>query len=251
MGACADDSEEEIMRKQRRKKKSKFIRPFCITLIVVVTIGLFAMFSYLWIIEPARPKDTSHFQLARRKLEQDVVGPGIVREDEQEQINEILNSNNKYTDILNDSNYMEQNNIYAKEAGDSAQVSIAFAGDILFDTNYAIMSKVLQSGGDIAGGIAPSLLSEMKSVDIMVLNNEFPYSDRGTPMPEKQFTFRAKPAAVSYLGDMGVDLVSLANNHAYDYGEQAFLDTMDVLREAGIPSGVKLRAQVNGSRARS
>ncbi len=234
VGACADDSEEEIMRKQRRKKKSKFIRPFCITLIVVVTIGLFAMFSYLWIIEPARPKDPSHFQLARRKLEQDVVGPGIVREDEQEQINEILNSNNKYTDILNDSNYMEQNNIYAKEAGDSAQVSIAFAGDILFDTNYAIMSKVLQSGGDIAGGIAPSLLSEMKSVDIMVLNNEFPYSDRGTPMPEKQFTFRAKPAAVSYLGDMGVDLVSLANNHAYDYGEQAFLDTMDVLREAGI-----------------
>ena len=36
------------------------------------------------------------------------------------------------------------------------------------------------------------------------------------------------------MGEMGVDLVSLANNHAYDYGEQAFLDTMDILREAGI-----------------
>lgn len=222
------------MRKQQRKRKSNFIKPFCLTLLAVVMIGLFAMFSYLWIIEPARPKDTSHFQLTRRKLEQDVVSPEIVEENEQEQIEEILHTNNKYKDILNDPSYMEQNNIYAKDAGDPSQVSIAFAGDILFDTNYAIMSKVLQSGGKITGGIAPGLLEEMNSVDIMVLNNEFPYSDRGTPTPEKQFTFRAKPSAAAYLGDMGVDLVSLANNHAYDYGEPAFLDTMDILREAGI-----------------
>ena len=34
---------------------------------------------------------------------------------------------------------------------------------------------------------------------------------------------------------MGVDIVSLANNHAYDYGEQALLDTFSTLEEAGIP----------------
>ncbi|MDE6883925.1 MAG: CapA family protein, partial [Lachnospiraceae bacterium] len=204
------------------------------TLITVVAIGLFAMFSFLWIIEPAKAKDTSHFQLTSKRIEQDAAGQEAAEESEQSRIDEILHTNNKYTDILNDPLYMEQNNIYAKDAADPTQVSIAFAGDILFDTNYAIMSKVLQNGGDIAGGIAPDLINEMKSVDIMALNNEFPYSDRGTPTPEKQFTFRAKPAAVSYLGDMGVDLVSLANNHAYDYGEPALLDTLDVLREAGI-----------------
>lgn len=221
------------MGRQKRRRRSNFIRPFLITLMIVVALGLFALFSFLWIIEPARPKDTSHFQLAREKIESNDADSEQIQE-EQEQIEEILHVNDKYTDILNDPDYMAENNIYAKDANDPAQVSIAFAGDILFDANYAIMSHVLQNDGGIANGIAADLTEEMKSVDIMVLNNEFSYSDRGTPTPEKQFTFRAKPQTVSYLGDMGVDLVSLANNHAYDYGEDAFLDTMDVLREAGI-----------------
>lgn len=224
------------MRKQRRKRKSSFIRPFCITLTIVVVAGLFALFSFLWIIEPARPKDTSHFQLTKERIEPEAVSAEAIPApaDEQEQIEEILDVNDKYTEVLNDPAYMAENNIYAKDANDPEQVSIAFAGDILFDPNYAVMNRVIQNGGDITTGLSPELLSEMKGVDIMVLNNEFPYSDRGTPTPEKQFTFRAKPSSVSYLEAMGVDLVSLANNHAYDYGEEAFLDTMDTLREAGI-----------------
>lgn len=226
----------EFMRKQRRKRKSSFIQPFCITLTIVVVTGLLALFSFLWIIEPARPKDTSHFQLTKEKIEPDAVSEEVVpvTADEQEQIEEIMDVNDKYTDILNDPAFMAENNIYAREAGDPEQVSIAFAGDILFDPNYAVMSRLIQSGGEIANALSPELLNEMKNVDIMTLNNEFPYSDRGAPTPEKQFTFRAKPSSVSYLEAMGVDLVSLANNHAYDYGEEAFLDTMDTLREAGI-----------------
>ena len=73
-----------------------------------------------------------------------------------------------------------------------------------------------------------------ETADIMMVNNEFPYSSRGTATAGKQFTFRAKPSTVSYLDDLGVDIVSLANNHAYDYGEEAFLDTMTTLEEAGI-----------------
>lgn len=224
------------MRKQRCKRKSSFIRPFCITLTIVVVTGLFVLFSFMWIIEPARPKDTSHFQLAKEKLEPDTVSaealPASI--DEQEQIEEIMDVNDKYTEVLNDPVYMAENNIFAKDAGDPEQVSIAFAGDILFDPNYAVMSRMIQNGGEIADALSPDLLNEMRSVDIMTLNNEFPYSDRGTPTPEKQFTFRAKPSSAAYLEAMGVDLVSLANNHAYDYGEEAFLDTMDTLRETGI-----------------
>lgn len=237
------------MRKQRRKRKSNFIRPFFLTLTVVVACGLLALFSFLWIIEPARPKDAGP---SRQPVEKTGDAGEEAREvwgaeetkrtgeaEETESGEEVENGEDiqdqgKYADVLRDPERMAADNIYAKEAGEPGQVSIAFAGDILFDTNYAIMSKVLQSGGDITGGIAPDLIGEMKDVDIMVLNNEFPYSDRGEPTPEKQFTFRAKPAAVSYLEDMGVDLVSLANNHAYDYGETALLDTLDILREAGI-----------------
>lgn len=222
------------MRKQKRRRSSNFIRPFLVTLMIVVGIGLTAIFSFLWIIEPARSRTTSHFQLTREKVDYGNVNSEVVQTNEQEQIEEILNVNDKYTDILNDPDYMVANNIYAKDANDPSLVSIAFAGDILFDSNYAVMSKLLANGGDIAAGVDPALLHEMRSADIMVLNNEFPYSDRGEPTPEKQFTFRARPQTVSYLGDMGVDLVSLANNHAYDFGESAFLDTMETLEGAGI-----------------
>lgn len=193
------------------------------------------MLSYQWIIEPAKSREMSHFQVsAKRDTGGATVQTGQSMEQIEEQIEEIKHVNDKYADVLNDPAYMVENNIYAKDATDPTQVSVAFAGDILFDPGYAVMSKLQQNGGQISAGIAPDLIEEMRSADIMVLNNEFPYSDRGTPTPEKQFTFRARPQTVSYLGDLGVDLVSLANNHAYDYGETAFLDTMDTLAQAGI-----------------
>src|SRR5699024_778108 len=45
----------------------------------------------------------------------------------------------------------------------------------------------------------------------------------------------AKPERMALLEQMGTDLVSLANNHVYDYGADAMLDTADLLDEAGIP----------------
>lgn len=68
-----------------------------------------------------------------------------------------------------------------------------------------------------------------------MVNNEFTYTKRGSPTPGKTFTFRADPAYASYLIDMGADLVSLANNHSYDYGEVSLTDTLDTLQSIGMP----------------
>ena len=54
-------------------------------------------------------------------------------------------------------------------------------------------------------------------------------------MPGKQFTFRAKTANVSMWQQLGADIVGLANNHCFDYGEDAFLDTLSTLQGANIP----------------
>lgn len=54
-------------------------------------------------------------------------------------------------------------------------------------------------------------------------------------IPGKPFFFRA-PAAVESLRALGVRAVSLANNHALDYGELALADTIDLLERAGIAS---------------
>ncbi len=113
-------------------------------------------------------------------------------------------------------------------------VTLGFAGDILFDDNYAAGNAFKINGGRPEGVIGESLLEMMKGVDIMMVNNEFPYSNRGFPTPEKTYTFRAKPETASLLDMMGVDIVGLANNHAYDYGEEALLDTLDTLDNAGI-----------------
>lgn len=141
----------------------------------------------------------------------------------------------KYADILANQEYMAQNNIYAAETASGKEVTIAFAGDILFDPSYSVMSSMLQRANGIYDSISPDLMEELTDADIMMINNEFPYSSRGIPTEEKQFTFRARPESASILKDMGVDIVSLANNHAYDYGEEALLDTLDTLSDIGMP----------------
>jgi poly-gamma-glutamate synthesis protein (capsule biosynthesis protein) len=75
------------------------------------------------------------------------------------------------------------------------------------------------------------------SCDLVICNLECCISERGTPtplIPGKPFFFRAPPAAVESLAAIGAAAVSLANNHALDFGEGALLDTLELLREAGI-----------------
>lgn len=129
----------------------------------------------------------------------------------------------------------EIRNVLTPDTSISGEIQFTFAGDVLFDRNYSIYATYLQREADLERCIAPEVLEIMRCSDVMVLNNEFPYSDRGQPTPNKIFTFRAEPESVQVLSDMGVDLVSLANNHASDYGRISLEDSLDILRDAGIP----------------
>lgn len=75
-----------------------------------------------------------------------------------------------------------------------------------------------------------------RSSDIVLANLETPISGRGTPNPrqERLVTFRASPNTISVLKNMGVTAVTLATNHALDYGPDALIDTMNYLDRAGI-----------------
>lgn len=120
------------------------------------------------------------------------------------------------------------------ETTGAEEVTLLFAGDVLLDDSYAVMSTFWSNGGNIQNAFSENLIQEMQNADVFMLNNEFPFTDRGEPTPNKAFTFRAKPQNVFVLQDMGVDIVSLANNHAYDFGEVSILDTLDTLDTAGI-----------------
>ena len=112
--------------------------------------------------------------------------------------------------------------------------TLCFAGDVSLSEGAVTTAQLDASDGDIAKCISPELLQIMRDADVMCLNNEFTYSDRGEPLSGKAYTFRAKPERVNVLHDMGVDMVQLSNNHAYDYGKSAFLDTLYTLEHAGI-----------------
>ena len=115
-----------------------------------------------------------------------------------------------------------------------SQLTLVFAGDINFDDNWCVMQNYYAKGESLSNVIDPAYLSEMQNADIFWINNEFTFSDRGTPTEGKAYTFHSKPENVKLLQEMGADIVGLANNHIYDYGEDAFLDTLDILDNAGI-----------------
>lgn len=142
--------------------------------------------------------------------------------------------NIRYGHELADAEYMKQNHILAWESSGTDTVTFGFIGDILFDDEYAIMANLLRRGASIDNGISEELLTRLQGVDVLVANNEFPFTDRGTPTEGKAYTFRADRSTVAYLHDIGVDVAVLANNHIYDFGETGLLDTLDVLADAGI-----------------
>jgi poly-gamma-glutamate capsule biosynthesis protein CapA/YwtB (metallophosphatase superfamily) len=76
----------------------------------------------------------------------------------------------------------------------------------------------------------------MRDADLTLLNLECCISDRGVPWPSpgKPFFFRAPPQAAEVLSTLGVDCVTLANNHALDYGADALIDTGRHLESAGV-----------------
>ncbi len=74
------------------------------------------------------------------------------------------------------------------------------------------------------------------SADVRVANLECVISDRGRPWTEtpKVFHFRSDAKNIRVLEEASIDLLSLANNHTLDFGYDALLDMLEILRRAGI-----------------
>jgi poly-gamma-glutamate capsule biosynthesis protein CapA/YwtB (metallophosphatase superfamily) len=112
-------------------------------------------------------------------------------------------------------------------------ITLALAGDTMLGRKVA-QALTRQPPARL---VADEVAELTRAADLFVLNLECCISERGSPWPDpaKPFFFRAPPAAVELLAELGVDCVTLANNHALDYGEEALLDTFEHLRSAGIP----------------
>lgn len=109
---------------------------------------------------------------------------------------------------------------------------LGFAGDTMLGRSVA---RALRAG-PADRLFSPELVEVVHEADLLVANLECCISERGSPWPSpgKPFFFRAPPSAVEALQLLGVDVVTLANNHALDFGVDALLDTLEHLAAAGI-----------------
>ncbi len=136
-------------------------------------------------------------------------------------------SNPEKTPVTDGQESSEKTELLLEE---SSSVLLSFTGDVYFSEHYLEQYD--------RGGIETLADEEMRSLmanaDLLMFNEEFPFSLSGEPMEDKTYTFRTDPKYIKIFQDLGVDAVSLANNHILDFGRQAFLDTLDTLEAAKI-----------------
>ena len=73
----------------------------------------------------------------------------------------------------------------------------------------------------------------LAAADLTLGNMESALGDIGQP-ETKRYPFQAPPAAAKALAQAGFDIITLANNHAMDYGPEALLQGIGLLQEQGI-----------------
>jgi poly-gamma-glutamate synthesis protein (capsule biosynthesis protein) len=106
-------------------------------------------------------------------------------------------------------------------------VTFAFAGDVHFTGRTDALLR------NPATAIGP-FTAQLSAADLAMVNLESAITTRGTPEP-KRFHFRAPPTAYEALRDGGIDVASIGNNHALDYGRVGLADTLDSAKAAGFP----------------
>ena len=119
------------------------------------------------------------------------------------------------------------------EIKESEFVTLVFAGDIMLDRGVR-KSVVKNFSNDYSALFAQEEVSSIfKKSDIVFANLEGPVSDKGVDR-KNLYSFRMDPAILPALKNAGIDIVSVANNHAGDWGQAAYIDTLARLKENGI-----------------
>lgn len=125
-------------------------------------------------------------------------------------------------------------NRIAARAAELAQpkgTTLLFVGDVMLARGVEFYT-MREGGGDWGFPFARAS-STLRTADLTVGNLEHPVSARGKNQGS-QYSLRAKPDVLASLADAGFDVVSLANNHIWDWGTDALADTLSLLDGARI-----------------
>jgi poly-gamma-glutamate synthesis protein (capsule biosynthesis protein) len=118
--------------------------------------------------------------------------------------------------------------LLAALAARAEPLRLVFVGDIMLDDGPG---RVVAEGRDPLAPFATILAD----ADYRIGNLECPIATTGRPLENKIYSFRAHPRVLSVLKGR-FDALAVSNNHSGDYGQTAFLETLNHLAQAGIAS---------------
>jgi len=106
---------------------------------------------------------------------------------------------------------------------------LVFGGDVMLSRKIGLIIKEKK---DVNYFWEP-IKEIFSKADISFVNLESPISDKGKNVGSI-YSFHADPLVTAGLTYSGIDIVSFANNHVWDWGKESFLDTMKNLHTAGV-----------------
>jgi poly-gamma-glutamate synthesis protein (capsule biosynthesis protein) len=121
----------------------------------------------------------------------------------------------------------------------STSFTVALGGDVIFDApiEYVLRTRGL-SPDDVRSydELVADLRAPLSQADLAIVNLETPVGPRVRERSEDRDypTFAAPPAFLGAIAGLGVDVVTVANNHAYDQGVAGLATTLDHARRAGL-----------------
>ncbi|HSS68524.1 MAG TPA: CapA family protein [Nocardioidaceae bacterium] len=110
--------------------------------------------------------------------------------------------------------------------GPHGVVRLAFVGDMHFQLHLAAML-------DHPDGALGPITKTLQRADLAMANLESSITARGLPEP-KDFHFRTTAPALDVLDAAGIDVVTMGNNHAVDYGQEGLTDTLHAIAHSPV-----------------
>jgi len=111
----------------------------------------------------------------------------------------------------------------------SRNISIGFVGDILLASN--VERRINETSVKFPFERVQEILA---SKDFAIGNLESAIATGGSPAANKRYTFRANPKVLDGVRWSGIDILSVSNNHVFDYGKTAFRDTLQNIKSYNL-----------------
>ena len=168
----------------------------------------------------------------------------IFEAEKKQKLFQVLKESVKWGERLNVSHVGELNEVIAKgdisrliliqEALQEKKIAeIAIAGNLTLTEEGYTLGKYDETG-DLSQMLSEQILSAMTGADALFLNQEFSISSKGEALSGKTSILHANAERMNILEALGADIVSLGNEHAAGYGQDALKENMELLKNAGM-----------------